>query len=272
MTTLRHEALARPRSTGPATIANYAVLVVTVGIAWSVMVGQAHTMSSMVQGLAQVGRAVTFDMSTAAFIGMWATMMTAMMLPVVAPLVLDYARWRAPVAGMTARVVFAAGYLVVWVVTGVFALVALRTMSGGHASASLDRLGGAVLLVAGAYQFAPSKRRATAAYRRLLGAPATLSPTGGPVSAAREGVQLGVCCLACCGALMAVLVAVGVMSLAWLAALTTVCFAERNWRHGSAVTSVTGFVLLSLGLAVLLHPHFLTALAPSPAAMGPMMN
>ena len=272
MTTLRHDALARPRSTAPTTIATGAVLVVAVGIAWSLMVDQARTMSSMVQGLAQVGRAMTFNMSTAAFIGMWATMMAAMMLPVVAPLVLDYARWRAPVAGTTARAAFSAGYLVVWVVTGLIALVALRTMSGAHASASLDRLGGAVVLVAGAYQFTPSKRRAIADYRRSRGAPETVSPAGGPVSAVRDGVHQGVCCLACCGALMAVLVAVGVMSLAWMAALTTVCFAEKNWRHGAAVTSMAGLVLLSLGVAVLLHPSFLTVVAPSPTAMGSMMR
>jgi predicted metal-binding membrane protein len=71
---------------------------------------------------------------------------------------------------------------------------------------------------------------------------------------------------------MAVLLAVGVMNLAWMAALATVCFAEKNWRHGTVVTSATGLLLLSLGAAVLLHPQFLTTLAPTHMAMGAIMR
>jgi predicted metal-binding membrane protein len=96
------------------------------------------------------------------------------------------------------------------------------------------------------------------------------SSGGGAVAAARAGLDQGMCCLACCGALMAVLLAVGIMNLAWMAALTAVCFAEKNSRHGGVVTTTTGLALLALGAAVLLHPQLLTTLAPSPMAMGPM--
>jgi predicted metal-binding membrane protein len=62
---------------------------------------------------------------------------------------------------------------------------------------------------------------------------------------------------------MAILLAVGVMNLGWMGAITVICFAEMNWRHGGAVSRVVGIGLLALGLAVLLHPQFLTTLAPN---------
>jgi predicted metal-binding membrane protein len=269
MTALDQDARAAARPCSLTTAATALVLVGVLAVAWSSTAGQSHAMSSMVQGLAQVGRAMTFDMSAPAFIGMWAAMMAAMMLPAVAPLVLEYGSWRAPLAATSARVVFAAGYLAVWTLTGVVALVALRAMNGGHAGPWLDRVGGTLLVVAGAYQFAPSKQHAIAAYRRMLRARVT-SSGGGAVAAARAGLDQGMCCLACCGALMAVLLAVGIMNLAWMAALTAVCFAEKNSRHGGVVTTTTGLALLALGAAVLLHPQLLTTLAPSPMAMGPM--
>lgn len=234
-----------------------------VGIAWLWLVGEAKTMSSMVQGLAQVGRAIPFDMSTPAFIGMWSTMMVAMMVPTVAPLVLGYSKERPSLVATRARVVLLSGYLLVWIVTGVPALIAVSAVSDiGRASAWLDRAGGAVLVLAGVYQFTRTKRAALGVYRQALGSPATPA-AGDPVRAAQEGLHQGLCCRACCGALMAVLLAVGVMNLAWMGAITVICFAEMNWRHGDAVRGLAGIGLLALGLAVVLHPQLLTSLAPS---------
>jgi predicted metal-binding membrane protein len=175
MTTLGHNARAPARMWSLTTAATAFVMVVGLAVAWSLTAGQSHAMSSMVQGLAQVGRAMPFDMSAPGFIGMWTTMMAAMMVLAMAPLVVEYASWRAPLAGTSARVVFVGGYPAVWALTGVVALVALRAMNGGHASTWLDRVSGTVLVVAGAYQFLPSKQRAVAAYRRKLRAPATSS-------------------------------------------------------------------------------------------------
>jgi hypothetical protein len=37
-----------------------------------------------------------------------------------------------------------------------------------------------------------------------------------------------------------------------------ICFAEKNGRHGGDIARWVGFGLLGLGLAVLVHPPFLT--------------
>jgi predicted metal-binding membrane protein len=257
MTVLRHDTLARPRPS-LANIATSVAMAGLVGAAWFWTVGQAQRMS-MVAGVAQVGRAMPFDMSGAAFLGMWATMMVAMMLPSVAPLVLACSSWRPPLAATSSRIVFVAGYLAIWTATGVLALVALRALGGvGHASAWIDRAGGAVLVVAGAYQLTRSKQVSLRVYQEALHAPATYAADGGPVAAARAGLHHGRCCLAGCGALMAVLLVVGVMNLGGMAAITVICFAEKNGRHGAAIARWVGLGLLGLGLAVLVHPPFLT--------------
>lgn len=254
----------RARPSALVAIATAVAMAGVVGIAWFWLVGEAETMSSMVEGLAQVGRAMPFDMSTPAFIGMWATMMVAMMVPSVAPLVLAYSKERPSLLAASGSIVFLSGYLLIWIVTGAPALIAVRALSDiGHASAWLDRAGGAVLVVAGVYQFTHAKRAALRPYQQALRSPAK-SPAGSdPVATARAGLHQGLCCVACCGALMALLLAVGVMNLVWMAAITLICFAEMNWRHGSAVTSWAGIGLLGLGLAVLLHPQFLITLAPN---------
>ena len=97
---------------------------------------------------------------------MWTVMMVGMMTPSAAPMILIYARAgsMASIAGrpLAATGWFAAAYLVVW--TG-FALAAtaaqwaldrLALLDPTMASAS-DLLGGALLIVAGLYQWTPLK-------------------------------------------------------------------------------------------------------------------
>ena len=264
MTVLRQDAFARARPSALAPVATSVAMVALLGIAWLWTLREAKTMSSMVEGVAQVGRAMTFAMSPAAFLWMWAIMMMAMMLASVAPLVVAYSKWRPLMAGTNSRVVFAAGYLLIWIMTGVLALAALKALGEvSHSNPWLDRAGGAVLVVAGAYQFTRSKRTSLRVYRDSLHSRSTYTARGGPIAAARAGLHHGLCCLAGCWALMAVLLVVGVMNLAWMAGIAVTCFAEKNWRHETAITSFAGVGLLGLGLAVLLHPQFLTTLAPN---------
>jgi predicted metal-binding membrane protein len=56
---------------------------------------------------------------------------------------------------------------------------------------------------------------------------------------------------------MAVLFAVGLMNLAWMAAIAVVFLAEKNWKYGVTLTSVVGGATALLGMAVLVHPDLL---------------
>ena len=74
------------------------------------------------------------------FVGVWATMMAAMMLPSLVPMGAAYARARAPTGGprtggpFVATVAFAAGYLLPWVAAGLvaYALIeGVRSLDAG---------------------------------------------------------------------------------------------------------------------------------------------
>ena len=264
MALLDQARIAPPRTSAGATAGASVLVLGSAAAAWWWTNHQAHAMSGTALGLAQVGRAMTFGMGTAAFFGMWAAMMAAMMLPSVTPLALAHSGGRQVFAGTRSSVSFLAGYLGIWVVAGVPALFALKGLNDiGHASAWLDRAGGAVLVLAGVYQFTHTKHAAVRAYRRALDAMETSPPGLGSVAAAQAGLREGLCCLGACWALIAVLLVLGLMNVAWMAAITVVFAAEKNARHSSGVITWVGVALIGLGLAVLVHAQFLTTLAPS---------
>jgi predicted metal-binding membrane protein len=64
------------------------------------------------------------------------------------------------------------------------------------------------------------------------------------------GARHGLYCLGCCWALFAVLVAAGVMSLAWMLLLTLVVFVEKLLPGDRAFAPATGICLIALGIAV----------------------
>lgn len=51
------------------------------------------------------------------------------------------------------------------------------------------------------------------------------------------------------------------MNLAWMAALTIVFLAEKNWRHRPVPTRPVGIAVRGLGIAVLIHPALLAPIA-----------
>jgi predicted metal-binding membrane protein len=106
-----------------------------------------------------------------------------------------------------------------------------------------------VLLVAGLYQLTPLKRVCLDHCRTPLGFVAS-HWRDGRLGALRMGIVHGAYCLGCCWALFAVLVAAGVMSLAWMLLLTLVVFAEKALPQGRRTAAVVGGALVVLGLAV----------------------
>src|SRR5207253_6757383 len=130
---------------------------------------------------------------------------------------------------------------------------------------------GAILIVAGLYQFSPVKNVCLRHCRSPLDFILTHDFGRGWRSALRAGVSHGAYCVGCCWALMAVLVVVGLMNLVWMAALALVFLAEKNLRWGVVVNRLAGTAVAALGVAVLLAPQILLDLSGSHAA-GMAMN
>ena len=100
-------------------------------------------------------------------------------------------------------------------------------------AASSPRLAGAILIAAGAYQLTPFKGACLTQCRSPLGFLMT-NWRDGNMGALQMGVRHGVYCLGCCWALMCVLFVVGVMNLAWVAALTVFVLIEKVGPAGAA--------------------------------------
>jgi predicted metal-binding membrane protein len=190
---------------------------------------------------------------------MWIVMMVAMMIPSVSPVILLFAgvSRRRRMQGVPAApvAVFTLGYLLAW--TG-YAIVAALTQSALHSAALLSpsmssaspRLGGAILILAGVYQWLPLKGACLAHCRSPLGFFST-EWREGMSGALRMGFRHGSYCVGCCGALMALLFVAGVMNLVWVAAIAGFVLAEKVVPHGRLLGRIIGAALAGFGLWVL---------------------
>jgi predicted metal-binding membrane protein len=241
--------IARPNVTGTAqrTFPVAAVLIPVVVLAWWWTVAHANAVSCMLDGLARAGTAMPFHTSPFEFTARWAVMMTAMMLPGMIAIA-----WRYPVL---AGIGTATGYMAVWTATSVIGFGALLALNDVDRPMSwLNRLGGAVIVVAGLYQISHTKRRQLARYRIQDQPPAASG-------AFAAGLSHGIRCLASSCALMSVLLVVGVMNLVWMTALAGICLVEKAFDRRTGFATAVGLTLIAIGVVVIVAPQALNFIA-----------
>ncbi|HUL71876.1 MAG TPA: DUF2182 domain-containing protein [Vicinamibacterales bacterium] len=237
-------------------------VIVTTGIvgltalAWVYLVRMAHSMAAM--SMPEMNMWAVPDVSM--LIVMWVVMMVAMMLPSAAPMiVLAVGTYRRRAGGPAAWAMggaFALGYLLAW--TG-FSVVAALAQAGLHRAAWLSPamsasnawLGGAILIVAGVYQWLPVKARCLTHCRSPLNFLMTAWREG-LIGAVRMGVHHGKFCIGCCWALMLLLFVAGVMNLVWVAAIAVLVLVEKVLPLGSLAGRLTGAALIVWGVLVAL--------------------
>lgn len=201
----------------------------------------------------------------ASFVGMWIAMMTAMMLPSVAPVLwryreaLDSARHgRARAPALTWLTWLAGiGYCAVWAALGavVFALGAAFVelqMQVPALSHAVPVIAGVMVLLAGALQSSAWK----AHYLDCCQQPQECGHAVLPLrsdAALRYGLRLGLHCCYCCASFTAVLVAIGVMDLLAMAALTVAITLERLAPRGPLVVRGIGFTIVGTGLLMIVR-------------------
>lgn len=198
------------------------------------------------------------------FLAMWEIMMIAMMLPSAMPLVLLHRRVRLARgpggAAVAPEAVLMAGYFAVWLLFGVVAYpLGLAVSTAAMRSPSVSRVvpaaTGLVLLVSGAYQCTPWKQRCLAHCR----SPLAFLVTGwrpGWAATFRLGIHHGAFCAACCWALMAMQLAIGVMNIPVMLAIAGVILVEKVWRLGDRLATVVGLAAMAAGGAMLVSPLF----------------
>ena len=196
------------------------------------------------------------------YTGVWVTMMAAMMLPSVAPMVLLFAR----VSNESARRgrssvptwVFVSSYLAVWSVYGLVAYGLFRIVRSRNLDfLAWNRAGpyvvGIAVIGAGVYELTPLKsvclRHCRSPVHFILG-----GWREGWLGALRMGSEHGAYCVGCCWGLMVVLFALGVMSLFWMAVVAAVIFAQKILPGGERATRALAVALVALGIWVAAAP------------------
>ena len=223
--------MARPisRPLAPRTAATTAALAATLGLgaaSWFVAVRQ---MRGMDMGVA------TGLGSFAFFVALWMWMMAAMMLPGAAVAAVRYARASDRVRAVP---LFVGSYLAVWAAIGVAVYAVYRP----HGTS----VAGAIVIAAGLYEFTPLKRQ----FRRRCR------------ERARSGLEFGLCCVGSSIALMLMLVALGVMSVAWMAVIAAVIVAQKLLPANTAIDVPLALAIVALGILIILAPSSIPGLTP----------
>jgi predicted metal-binding membrane protein len=199
------------------------------------------------------------------FLGVWVTMMAAMMFPSIAPMVITYARIekgnRDP--GRTrptgATTVFVAGYLISWGTAGLLGYMiveGVRSLDVGFLAweEAGPYIAGGVILGAALYQRTALKGTCL---RQCRGPLMFLLQHWRPgrVGALRLGIQHGGFCVGCCWALMAALFALGVMSIGWMAFIAALIGAEKLLPWRAVANRGIAVLLAALGITVAFAPE-----------------
>ena len=212
-------------------------LVVTLGLAAACWIVALWRMNGMSMGVAT--RLGPFPV----FLAVWAAMMAAMMLPGAAPAVLR----RVEATGrVRAAAPFLAEYLAVWTLAGVAVYAGYRP----HGTA----VAGVLAIAAGAYELTPAKR-----YLRRC------CQLGG-----HSGLRYGLYCAGSSLGLTVLLVALGVMSVGWMAVVALLGLAQKLLPPKPAADIPIALAIVGLGVLILLAPGWVPGLAPSMSSMTSM--
>jgi predicted metal-binding membrane protein len=188
-----------------------AQLIVLLGLAEACWVVALQQMSGMDMGTATELGSLGF------FVAAWVPMMAAMMLP---GAVSAAARLR----GALAVPLFAASYLVVWTAVG----LALYAVYRPHGAA----VAGALTISAGLYELTPLKRHCRRRCRESV----------------RSGFEFGVWCVGSSIGLMVVLLALGAMSLTWMALVAVLVLAQKLLPPRAALDVPVALAIIGLGI------------------------
>ena len=207
-----------------------AALTVTLGLAAASWVVAVWQMSGMDMGVATALGSFGF------FVAVWVSMMAAMMLPGAAPALMRHVR--AGGRALTASL-FAGSYLAVWMLVGV-AVYAVYRPHGSTAA-------GVVVIAAGVYELTSVKQN----FRRRCR------------ESVRSGFGFGLCCVGSSIGLMLMLVAVGVMSVTWMAVTAAVVLAQKLLAPAAAIDVPLALAIVGLGVLIIVAPSSIPGLTPS---------
>jgi predicted metal-binding membrane protein len=207
--------MSRPTSAAPAV-----AVTATFGLAaacWVIAIRQMHGMD-----MGPATELGTFGF----FIAAWVSMMGAMMLPAATPALARHVRG----VGLRSAPLFVASYLAVWGVVGLVVYALYRT----HGTT----VAGTVVIAAGLYELTPVKRHFRHRCQERV----------------RDGLDFGLCCVGSSIGLMAMLVALGVMSGTWMSVISVLVLVQKLMPPRAAVDVALASAIVGIGVLIILAP------------------
>jgi predicted metal-binding membrane protein len=170
------------------------------------------------------------------FVAAWASMMAAMMLPGAVPAVSRFVR-----ADGRLRAVpqFVGSYIVVWTLVGLAVYAVYRPHS--------TSIAGVLVIAAGAYELTAFKRDCRRRCREIVS----------------SGSRFGLYCVGSSIGLMVMLVALGVMSVTWMAVVAAVVFAQKLLPPKASIDVPLALAIVGLGALILVAPATVPGLTPT---------
>jgi predicted metal-binding membrane protein len=231
------------------------LLVLVPVVSWTWIVIMARDMYGPMTGASAWMMTGQWDMPHLLLLwAMWTVMMTGMMLPSAAPLVVLYgvaARRSAPQTSARQTYALAAGYLLTWTAFSLGATALQRALSSlllisPMMEAANSRVSAALLIVAGVYQWTPWKDACLHSCQSPVSFLIGRWRNGG-YGAFRMGLEHGLFCVGCCWSLMLLLFAGGVMNLVVIIVLTAFVAFEKLVPAGRMGARTSGVLLIAAG-------------------------
>jgi predicted metal-binding membrane protein len=192
------------------------------------------------------------------FVGGWTVMTVAMMLPSSLPVLMTFHAIAGERPGRSFLLVLAvAGYLAAWTAFGAAVYFAVLLANGLMAAVPWVHRHSSMVtpllfFIAGAFQFSPLKYRCLDKCRSPLSFVVEhWQGNRNRRNAFRLGLDSGIFCVGCCWALMLLMFAFSVGSLAWMFLLAIVMAVEKNVPWGRRMSAPVGVSLILAGVALL---------------------
>ena len=173
--------------------------------------------------------------SFAFFVGLWVTMMAAMMLPGATPAVVKHAHSSGRVLAVPR---FVASYLAVWTLVGIAVYAVYRP----HGTV----VAGLTVIAAGLYELTPLKSHFRRCCRERVG----------------SGTLFGLDCVGSSIGPMLMLVALGVMSVPWMAAVAVLVFIQKILSPDPVIDVPVALAIVGLGILIMMAPSSVPGLLP----------
>jgi predicted metal-binding membrane protein len=218
----------RPEASVAPKVVDASAVTVTLGAAALCWLVALRRMDGMDMGVATTLGSFSF------FVGVWLSMMAAMMLPGALPAVLRTARDR---GRARAAPVFAASYLGIWALVGLLVYAVYRP----HGTTAA----GVLTIAVGIYELTPIKGGCRRRCRTE-----------------RSGIGFGLNCVGSSGGLMLLFLAVGLMNVTWMCVVAALVLAQKLLPPRSVVDVPVAVAIVGVGVAILATPSSIPGLMP----------